>query len=132
MTEHIYRVRMIVGHFAMWAIRQSPCPVPSNLGKVLLALDKVIRQTFESEIESDNTFIFKTLESKIIKLLDDFVNSNEYVMNWNDPNNGDSGDGHFNLDALKGNLFTSLHQEIENDDNFDKEFDEEWEREQNK
>ena len=137
---------MIVGHFAMWAVRLSPYHIPDNLGKSIESLIKFIRNNFKAEIDLDDSYIFTACESKVRKALDEFAKSNEFVREWNKPKSGDDvqfvtnsrydspnpDDDIIDLDALVGDICRSLHQEVEKDEEFNKEFDEELEREQNR
>jgi len=138
-VEHMYSQNKITGHFAMWAVRQSPFHTPDNLGMVISQLIEFIRDRFSADIKLDRSYIFKTCESEMLKALDEFVKSNVLVRKWSKIEldyHEHLASSHevdvIDLDALVGNVCRTLHQEVEKDEEFNKEVDDEWDREQNR
>lgn len=46
-VSHWIMLDTLLGHFAMWAVRQSPYTVPDNLAEALIALGDKLRPDFD-------------------------------------------------------------------------------------
>lgn len=146
MKEHVYSQNMIVGHFAMWAVRLSPYPVPDELETVLDALGRYIRSRFTTDDKCEEKFMFKSNERDLKTTLDSFISNSMNILKWevNDVGDEDSYmscppcdkvkvvDGFIDLNSLLGNVCDSIHRELKSNEEFDEEIDRELEREQNK
>lgn len=120
-------LREITGHLAHWAIRQIGCnqshdktPFPPKLENVIGYLDACIRSRFDQEEMARLSLC------EINRLLHDILYEEKIVLSWNDVN---VLPGWLDLDALFHNVCISIRNERRAFDAFDKEFEEDWERE---
>ena len=81
--EHLFSVDDIVGALAMWAIRQSPYPVPTKLEEACLALHRVLEAEW-SKREPELGFI-RLCGNEIESLLLECFKRCPDIEAWNEP-----------------------------------------------
>ena len=118
-TKYLVDENLLLGHIAMWAVRQSPYICPDNLREVLLAIkDDRIDAMFHDGAEClrMRKFTFVGLEAWLGHLIEI-----AYKAGWNTPKKdtgriGSCSEGpdfdFIDLDALVRNIATSVINEI--------------------
>lgn len=120
-------LNMLLGHFAMWSVRQSPYPCPDNLEKVLGWLYERLAPEMTDGIAGCRMCYFASCRE-----FEDWLKQRAnfyWVANWNKPKSGHqqeyvfssrydspAPDGDFiDLDALHRNVARSVWRECSND-----------------
>ena len=89
---------VLIGHFGMWAIRQSPYLLPKELEKSI--------QEFSQLLEFDDTAFIKTTYINLEKIVGDAILKSGIITSWNVPKKG------------TGNVFVSRYDKPEPDYDF--------------
>lgn len=79
-------LKSILGHIAMWAVRQSPYTMPDGLAEVLQKFEEIATQFFQEGIAvlPMRTFTERQLEAFLVEYLMPI----EQVQKWNERKNG--------------------------------------------
>jgi hypothetical protein len=75
----------LLGHIAMWAIRQSPYPVPENLEKVLRDFSEIVEQDFDVASQYKGGMRTFRTQREIEDLLEKYLFPLPEVQAWNRP-----------------------------------------------
>jgi hypothetical protein len=136
-TKSWYFQHVIMGHIAMWAVRQSPYHNPDKLDEVLAAWEKRSAHVF------DKNGMAKLTNTELRLLVKEGLMQDENFLAWNERRNGnqapfkftsrydgpgDPDDDFIDLDALIGNVYRTVRQERERDDASYAEFERSWRR----
>jgi hypothetical protein len=116
---------VVVGHFAMWAVRQSPYLFPEELGKGIAEFDKTLHSNIEAGIETLIATTYKELKENI----ENTIANSKIISSWNVPKKGSGGPVFVSayscpkqdydivdLDALARNIAQSVWLELIYDD----------------
>jgi hypothetical protein len=110
----------VVGHFAMWAVRQSPYLLPENLDKGLKEFDK----NLISNVNACNEYLIETTYTELEDNIKKALTKSDIISSWNIAKKGSGSvfvsaystpkpDYDFiDLDALTGNIAQSVWLEL--------------------
>jgi hypothetical protein len=70
---------VVVGHFAMWAVRQSPYLLPEELEKGIEEFDK----TLHSNIEAGNETLIETTYRDLKGNIENTISNSKIISSWN-------------------------------------------------
>jgi hypothetical protein len=131
-VKHWLMRDQILGHLAMWAVRQSPYDVPDDMEGVLRRLGEKLRPLFDAQDMAQLTW------SDIEAVLERHLFADPQFMAWNERKNGRQGagfasrygtsasspdDDFIDLNALIRNTSVSLFRELDRDAAFDSAFE---------
>lgn len=115
---------VVVGHFAMWAVRQSPYLLPEELDKGIEEFDKQLH----SNIKAGNVTLIETTYSDLKGNIENAISNSKIISSWNVSKKGSGPvfvssysepkpDYDFiDLDALSRNIAQSVWLELFYDD----------------
>jgi hypothetical protein len=129
-------IQTILGHIAMWAVRQSPYHSPDGLLEVLNEFNRRVASRF------DSNGMVKMTNKELEKMLWDNLTQIHQFNLWNERKNGNQSpygfvdrytkpnpDNDFiDLHALVRNVRLSVQRENERDEVFNSNFDRQWRR----
>jgi hypothetical protein len=134
--KHLMMLNCIMGHIAMWAVRQSPYHSPDGLLDVLAKFKKNCGGRFDKNGRAQMTYReLETMLNTVLLKIPQFLQ-------WNERRNGNQApfgfssrydqphpdDDFIDLGALTRNVRMSVQREYERDDQFNADFDRRWRR----
>ena len=108
---------IVIGHFTMWAVRQSPWDVPYGLEKSI--------KEFDAGLEFGIDGLIETTYTELKKIVRDAIDTSDTILTWNVPKSRKAGmvfvtrldgpaaeDDSTDLDALVRNIAQSVWLEL--------------------
>jgi predicted oxidoreductase len=101
-SSRIVSKSVVVGHFAMWAVRQSPYLLPDNLDKGIEEFDKYLIYT----VNACNEYLIETTYTELEDNIRKAITKSDIISSWNIAKKG------------TGNVFVSTYSKPKPDYDF--------------